>query len=111
MKSKKDYLQKSENSLLLKIKVYPNAKQNKTGHKIADENGDLRLKIFVNAKPEDGKANKAVIEFLSKSLKLTKSDIEILNGHTNKLKTIKINANGEESLSRIIEYFEPQQLF
>jgi len=44
--------------------------------------------IKITAQPIENKANKALIEFLSKSLKIAKSNIEIVKGETSKEKTI-----------------------
>ena len=45
-----------------------------------------RLKVAVTIAPEKGKANQALIEVLAKDLGLTKSQIELLSGHTNSQK-------------------------
>lgn len=49
------------------------------------------LKIKVAAPPEKGKANKELTAFLAKKLNVRKNDIEITAGHTNPVKTLKIN--------------------
>ena len=43
---------------------------------------DGGLKVCVTASPEKGKANKAMIELLAKSLGLKKSQIELISGQT-----------------------------
>ena len=45
----------------------------------------------VTAPPVDSAANDAVIEFLSKALKLPKRDIEIVSGATSRNKRIRIS--------------------
>ena len=50
-----------------------------------------RLKIKVNAQPEDGKANKAVIDFLADFLGVAKSKIELMRGHTSRQKDLLID--------------------
>ncbi len=49
-----------------------------------------RLKIRVTVPPEGGKANRAVIEILSKALRVPKSSIEIVKGETSRIKTVRI---------------------
>ncbi|WP_246051365.1 DUF167 domain-containing protein [Balnearium lithotrophicum] len=49
-----------------------------------------RLKIRVTVPPEEGKANRAVIELLAKSLKVPKSSIRIKRGTTGRIKTLEI---------------------
>ena len=56
-----------ENGLLIGLKISPNASKNE----FVINGEDLKVKI--TAPPVDGKANKALIEFLSKSFKVPKS--------------------------------------
>ena len=72
----------SENSLIIKLKISPNASKNEI------INNDGEIKVKVTAQPIENKANKALIEFLSKSLKIAKSNIEIVKGETSKEKTL-----------------------
>lgn len=51
---------------------------------------DERLKIKLTAPPVDGKANKALIGFLAKSLNLTWDQINILSGQTGRRKTVQL---------------------
>lgn len=68
------------------IKVQPNAKKNE----ITEQHDDF-LKIKLNAIPEKGKANEELIKFLSKHFKASKSNIEIIKGHTKHNKIVEIN--------------------
>lgn len=56
----------------ISVKVIPNAKQNEIVSDSFDENNIRTLKIKVNQVPEDGKANKAVIEMIAKYFKIKK---------------------------------------
>jgi uncharacterized protein len=49
------------------------------------------VKIKVTAPPVDGMANKAVIELISKELKVPKKDIAIISGDKSKNKKIRIH--------------------
>jgi len=71
-----------ENSITVRIKISPNASKNEI------IKTDTETKIKITAQPIENKANKALIEFLSKSLKIAKSNIEIVKGETSKEKTI-----------------------
>ncbi len=70
----------------LEIKVVPKAKK----QKIVEENG--KLKVYLKSPPEDGKANKELIEVLSKYLKVKKNKIEIIKGQFSRNKVVKIKA-------------------
>ena len=60
------------------------------------------LKIAVSAAPEKGKANKAVIELLSRALGVRKSDVSVVSGETSRDKRICVkNIATDEVLKRI----------
>lgn len=79
-------------SVDLTVTVQPKSSQNK----IASENGVV--KVWVNAPPVDGEANEAVIKLFSKSLKVAKSKIEIIRGHSSREKTLRIEGLTEKEL-------------
>ena len=68
----------------LLVKVVPKASRNA----VKVENG--RLKIYVSAAPEKGKANAAVLELLAEHLGVPKRKIILLKGETSPLKTFEI---------------------
>ena len=49
-----------------------------------------RVKIKIGSAPEGGKANKELIELLSKKIGIAKSSIEIVSGELSQNKTIRI---------------------
>jgi uncharacterized protein (TIGR00251 family) len=67
------------------VKVHPRAKRTA----ITGTAGDA-LKISLTAPPVDGKANKAVIEFLSGIVEIPRSSVTIASGETNRLKVIRV---------------------
>lgn len=71
--------------VLLNIKAVPGAKRSE----IAGVLGD-RLKVRVAAPPEDGKANAAIAELLAKEFKVRTRDVEIIRGHSNPEKTVRV---------------------
>lgn len=68
----------------LQIRVIPNAKVSK----IVGWTEDRVLKIKIAAVAEDGKANEALIDFLSSALKIKKRDITLISGATSRLKIL-----------------------
>ncbi|MGE0267755.1 MAG: DUF167 domain-containing protein [Candidatus Omnitrophota bacterium] len=68
-----------------KIKVIPQAKRN-----ILKLDQGV-LKVYLNAPAVDGKANKALIAFLSEYYQVRKNQIEITKGLKSRDKTININ--------------------
>ena len=54
-----------------------------------DEQGNI--KIYVTAVPENGKANKAIINLIAKELKIAKSQLKLIRGETSKEKWFELN--------------------
>jgi len=82
----------------LTIQVQPKAKRNEV---LGFEDGILRLKIA--ALPIEGKANKELISFLSKTLGINKSSITIDRGHTSKVKIVTILGLDRDQIYERIE--------
>lgn len=93
-------IKQTTDGIIVNIKISPNAKRNEI---IKD--GD-NIKIKITAQPIDGKANKAVIEFLSKNFKIPKTSIKILKGETSKEKTILFSTSEEEKVKLLYNTFE-----
>lgn len=70
--------------MILAIKVKPNSRDNR----MSKENGLLVIRIHAPA--HEGKANKAIVEFLSESMGIPKSFIEIVGGMTSQHKRVSI---------------------
>lgn len=77
-------LRETKDGIVITLKISPNASKNEI---IKSEEG---LKVKITAQPIDGKANKALIEYLSKQFKVPKTSFEILKGETSKEKTLLI---------------------
>ena len=86
----------------ISIQARPGAKKNEVKGK---QNG--ALKVFVTQAPEKGKANKVICEVLAKSLKLKKSQVELVSGETSSHKKFLIlNATPEELREKIAPFLE-----
>jgi uncharacterized protein (TIGR00251 family) len=63
---------------------------------------DGALKVSVQAAPEDGKANDAIMELLKKTLGIKRNQIEILSGQTSRDKKFLIRELLLEELAQKI---------
>lgn len=72
------------------IKLTPKAAKNYIGDHVIGPSGESYLKVYVTAIPEDSKANKAMIDFLSKEWKVPKSYFKIIAGQTSRYKAVVI---------------------
>ena len=87
----------NEEEAKLVVRVRPNASRNQlTGFK----DGELSLKIA--APPLNGKANQALIKYLSQILGVPKSRLIISKGATSKRKMISILDSSQERVKEII---------
>jgi uncharacterized protein len=80
-----DFISVRGDDLELRIKAVPGAKRDE----IAGGLGD-RLKVRVSQPPEGGRANDAIRELLAGRLGVSPRDIELVQGVSNPLKTLRI---------------------
>ena len=92
-------LKQTSDGILVNIKIVPNSSKND----IVLE--DEFIKIKITAQPIEGKANKALIEFLSKKFKIPKTSIEIVKGETSKEKTLLFRTSNQEKQNLILSSF------
>lgn len=71
--------------MIFDVKVITNASKNELVEKT-----DTYLKVRLNAIPEKGKANEALIKFLAKEFGIRQSDITIIKGLSSKQKKVEI---------------------
>lgn len=72
---------------VIEIKVIANARRNEVSGRMADG----KIKVRINQKPVAGKANQAIVEFLSEKLSVPKTAIQIITGDRSKIKRIQID--------------------
>ncbi|MCC8933005.1 DUF167 domain-containing protein [Rhizobium sp. 'Codium 1'] len=90
-----------ENHILLAVRLTPNGGRNAFDGMDVSADGLAHLKARVSAVPEKGKANKALIALLSKSLKIPKSLISVVSGDTARQKILRIDGDPEDLKSKI----------
>jgi uncharacterized protein (TIGR00251 family) len=84
MKSK-SYITERQDGITLSLKVVPNSSRNSMG---LDKHG--RLLVRLAAPPVEGKANKELVKFLAKTLRLPQSAVTILHGKSSREKAVLI---------------------
>jgi uncharacterized protein len=82
---------------ILPVRAHPGSRRNELR---GEQDG--MLKICVTQSPEKGKANKALVELMAKSLGLRKSQIELLSGETSHHKRFLIRGITPEELAQIL---------
>ena len=78
----------------LALKVTPGAKKNEVlGWEDDYPQVGRVLKVKIAAPPVEGKANKEIVLFLAKLLKVTKSSIEVVHGTSGRIKLVELPDN------------------
>lgn len=88
----------STTNLLLQIHVRPNAKTNAVRE--ISSNNEIRIDIAADA--QDGKANQELINYIKSILKIPASQLEIVHGHKQRDKVLRVLTTTENQ-SDIIE--------
>lgn len=79
-------IQASPTGVLIKIYVAPRASSNKV---VGAHNGEI--KIALTAPPVEGAANKALVEFIAKTLGVPKANVTLLSGETSRHKVLRVH--------------------
>lgn len=95
------FIKKAKDGFLLNVRLTPKASKAKLGGVYVDASGKAWLKVFVNAPPVDGEANKALLELLAKNCKIAKTSFSLVAGLSDRNKTILIDAD-EEIIRKLI---------
>lgn len=90
-----------DDHLRLSIRLTPGGGRNSIDGAETADDGTVFLKARVTAIAEGGKANKALVELLAKSLRLPKSSLSILSGETARKKILRIDGDPEDLASRL----------
>lgn len=92
-------IMKSATGTIFRVRVQPGASKNE----IVGVHQDT-LKIRISAPPVEGKANRALVQFLAEQLEVRRSQVEILSGHATRRKTIHIIGKGTQNkLQKLID--------
>jgi uncharacterized protein (TIGR00251 family) len=83
-------IKKAGGALTLYIEVKPGASKTEMVGTKEDANGIERVLIKLTAQAHDGEANKALIEYVAKTLKVPKTKIEITTGLKSRVKTLTL---------------------
>jgi len=90
------WFEEKDGDLIVNLRIIPRAAKN-----AVQGLHDSALKIRLQAPPVEGKANQALVKFLSKHWKIPKADIEILSGATGRNKRVCIR-NARASLKQFL---------
>lgn len=84
-------------SAVIEVRVQPKASSNR----ITVVDG--RIKVYVTAAPEKGRANKAVVEVLARELGVPKSVVSIKSGERSRTKLIEVEGLDSAEIRRRLD--------
>jgi uncharacterized protein (TIGR00251 family) len=89
-------LTEDEGSVTFQVRVIPRARRSEVAGIL-----DGALKVRLAAPPLEGAANEALVKFLAERLGVRARDVEILSGHTSRMKTIRVSGPPAEEVRRL----------
>ena len=92
------FARKSGDVVRFSIRLQPRSSRNE----LVGLQGDS-LKVRVTAPPVEGKANEALIDFLSDALKISRRNLCIVSGHSSRTKIIEARGVDLESVQRLAD--------
>lgn len=95
------FYQTTSDGLKVFVRLSPKAKREGFEGIHTDPDGTERIKIAVSAPPVNGKANEALVKWLSKYLHIAKSAITLVSGTTDRSKTLLIAGNDDELIKKL----------
>lgn len=94
-----DWIRETSKGVLLPIRVVPRVAKNE----IQGVHGDA-LKVRLQAPPVEGKANQALIRFLSDTLDIPRSQLSVASGETGRNKAVLIAGITREHLINLLKH-------
>jgi uncharacterized protein len=84
-------------TVIFKVRVQPRASDDGV---VGEMSGSLKIRLHAPA--VDGRANEALIEFLSQLLKTPKSAVRILSGDRSRIKRVEIRGATKRQIERLV---------
>lgn len=100
----------SADGLHVRLRVTPRARRPGIGGMVAEADGDVCLKVSVNAAPEDGRANAAVLALLADEWRLPRSSLSIKAGNAGRRKIIGVTGDPDELMGALLVWLNSLDL-
>ncbi|MGM0759878.1 MAG: DUF167 domain-containing protein [Thermodesulfobacteriota bacterium] len=95
-------IQAQDGGILIHVWVQPGAKKNEVS-------GQYQgcLKIRLQARPVDNKANQELVAFLAAILEVKTRQVRLVSGHKNRKKIVSVQMDGESVLKQVRDSLGP----
>src|SRR2546423_4136789 len=91
------HIKERDGSIILSVRVIPRASRSEI---VGEHNGALKVKL--TSPPIEGAANEELIKILSKELDIAKAHIEIVSGHTSRIKRVRIRSHDARKIRAVL---------
>ena len=91
----------SGDHIRLAVRLTPNGGRDAVDGIEPDGEGGMLLKARVTAVPEKGKANRALIALVAKSLGIAKSSVSLASGDMSRKKILRIDGDPEDLINKL----------
>lgn len=88
-------------AVLIRLRATPNASKDEITGIWRGPDDEARLIVRVTAPPDKGRANKAVLKLLAKTLGLPKSAVSLTGGEKDRAKTVAVAGDSREIIARL----------
>jgi len=95
------FYREEKDGLALFVRLTPKAGQNAVAGLFTQIEGKCYLNIQLRAVPEKGTANKALIQFLSKSLNIAARNIMLVKGSTARFKQLALRGDKQALAAKL----------
>jgi uncharacterized protein (TIGR00251 family) len=95
------WYRKEAGALVVTVRLTPKAHRDALEGIGVLSNGNEVVQARVRALPADGAANAALVKLFAKALRAPKSAVEIVAGHSQRLKQVRIAGDPDELAQRI----------
>ena len=92
------WIRETPDGVIFKAAIQPRGSKNE----IVGLKGDA-LKIRLTAPPVEGAANKMCVEFLAETLKVKKSDVEIIRGQASRSKKVLVRSATRKEIESLLK--------
>lgn len=83
-----------DDGVRLRVRLTPRARRDALGSFETLADGNEVMIAHVRALPTDGKANAALLALLAESLGVARTRIDVVSGHTGRVKTLHVEGDG-----------------
>ncbi len=95
--------QRSDDHVRLSVRLTPNGGRDAIDGVETGADGETYVKARVSTVPEKGKANKALIALVAKTLGVSKSSVSLLAGDTARKKILRIEGDPEDLSKKLVD--------